>query len=283
MDWLSAVAQCRSSNTSCVVVMITSVAGSAPRTVGTRMVVTLDSVSGTIGGGALELEGIGHARALIECSSANGGDHALVSARQFNLGTALSQCCGGVVSLQFDCHYANNFVLHVFGAGHVGQEVARLALRLPCIAVIHDAREEWLEKVNAIVASEHDQIGTVQVQHLDSNVHAHVEALAPSAYFLVMTHSHEMDMEIVEAVLSRNDSIFCGLIASGSKAAKFRNRLKRKGFSDEEINQLSAPLGERISTGNTPMEVAIAGVSDVLTARERVKTAASGLHGLTLE
>jgi len=262
--------------------MITSVAGSAPRTVGTRMVVTLDSVYGTIGGGALELEGITHARALIDCSTSNGCNEELVSTRQFNLGKELSQCCGGVVSLQFDCHLANDFVLHVFGAGHVGQEVARLALRLPCIAVVHDSREEWLEKVDTIIARGTDKVDTVQTQLLGTNIHAHVEALAPSAYYLVMTHSHEMDMEIVEAVLSRSDAVFCGLIASDSKAAKFRSRLKRKGFIDEEIQQLSAPLGSGICTGNTPIEVAIAGIGDVLTARERLKAASSASQDLAV-
>ncbi|MFK7857445.1 MAG: xanthine dehydrogenase accessory protein XdhC [Granulosicoccus sp.] len=276
MNWLNAIVECRSSNTSCVVVMVAGLTGSAPRAVGTRMVVTLDKVYGTIGGGALELEGISHARALIDCSGADGSHEHLVSTREFNLGKELSQCCGGVVILQFDCHFANDFVLHVFGAGHVGQEVARLALRLPCSAVIHDTRTEWLETVDTVIAGDNAPVGTVKTQHMDRNIHEYVEALAPSAYYFVMTHSHELDLDIVEAVISRADAVYCGLIASHSKAAKFRNRLKRKGFNDAEIQQLSAPLGQGVKTGNTPMEVAIAGIGDVLTVREQ------GLKGVLM-
>ena len=268
MDWLRALTDCKSSNTSCVVVMITSVAGSAPRTVGTRMLVTGDKLYGTIGGGALELEGISHARALIDHSTVGGGDEALVSTRELVLGKELSQCCGGSVVLQFDCHLANDFILHVFGAGHVGQEVTRLALRLPCVAVIHDTRAEWLACVDCIVADDKEQVDTVTTRHMGVNTYEYIDALGKGAYFLVMTHSHELDMEVVEAVLSCSDAAYCGLIASNSKAAKFRNRLKRKGFDNSELQRLTAPLGRGVSTGNTPMEVAISGVGDVLTARE---------------
>ncbi|MFK7993785.1 MAG: xanthine dehydrogenase accessory protein XdhC [Granulosicoccus sp.] len=271
MDWLKALYDCRSSNQSCVVVMIAQVEGSAPREVGTRMVVTDCTVFDTIGGGAVELEGIAHARALLHQSATSTHQPALITTREINLGKELAQCCGGKVTLQFDCHLSNSFVLHVFGAGHVGQEVARLALRLPCVAVIHDTREEWLERVDNIVAVENKQPETVKTQQMDLNTHDYIESLDGAAFYLVMTHSHELDMDIVEAILSRSDAIYCGLIASDSKAAKFRNRLKRKGFEDAEIQRLSAPLGLHISTGNTPMEVAIAGMSDVLNLRQELQ------------
>lgn len=272
MDWLTALCHCRRDNTSCVVVMVVHVAGSAPRTVGTRMVVTNKHVYGTIGGGALELEGITHARALMDCCSLSTASSQAVCTRAFNLGKELSQCCGGKVELQFDAHMANNFKLHVFGAGHVAQEIARLALRLPCVAVFHDTRAEWLARIDGLVERDNESVVAPQVSTclMSTNAYQHIEALSPSSYFLVMTHCHELDMEVVEAVLSRGDAAYCGLIASRSKATKFRNRLQRKGFENEEIAQLTAPIGTGVSTGNTPMEVAIAGVSDVLTARQRV-------------
>jgi len=268
MDWLKGLSACRSSNTSSVIVMITKVSGSAPRTVGTRMLVTARKIFGTIGGGALELEGISHARALIDTSMTSAQAHSLVTRSEFALGKELSQCCGGVVELQFDCHFAIDYVLNVFGAGHVGQEVTRLALRLPCVTVIHDTRKEWLACVDNIIAREENQIGIVTTRLMDINAYQYIETLNTAAYYLVMTHSHELDMDIVEAVLSCADAAYCGLIASDSKAARFRNRLKRKGFADAEIKRLTAPLGRNVSTGNTPMEVAVAGVSDVLSCRK---------------
>ena len=267
MDWLQALVDCRSRNISCVVVMIVSVEGSAPRSQGTRQVVTETQVFGTIGGGALELEGIDYARALLHKGSEN--LQSVISSRSINLGPDLAQCCGGTVELQFDCHFASAFMLHIVGAGHVAQEVLRIALRLPCVVSVHDARLDWLNKADALIAQRSGLPGAVTTQLITENIHTHIEALSPAAFFLVMTHSHELDMEVVEAVLSRNDAVYCGLIASKSKAARFRSRLKRKGFSHEELNQLTCPLGENVKTGNTPMEVAVAAMSDVLTAREQ--------------
>ena len=270
MDWLDALTHSRANNLSCVVVMITDVTGSAPRSVGTRMVITADHTYDTIGGGALEMEGISHARALLNCHEHKDSANDLISTRCINLGAELSQCCGGKVSLQFDCHFANDFILHVFGAGHVAQEVVRLALRLPCITVVHDVRADWLSQVDDLLSAESSATTAVTTRLIDTGVFPYIEKLQPLAYYLVMTHSHEMDMEVVEAVLSRADAAYCGLIASRSKAAKFRNRLKRKGFNTTETERLTAPLGQGVKTGNTPMEVAVAGVGDVLTARAKV-------------
>ena len=72
-----------------------------------------------------------------------------------------------------------------------------------------------------------------------------------------MTHSHELDQQYVEAILSRKDTAFLGLIGSESKAAKFRNRLKRKGFSDSELDRIACPVGLTDTPGKKPAEVAM--------------------------
>jgi xanthine dehydrogenase accessory factor len=60
-------------------------------------------------------------------------------------------------------------------------------------------------------------------------------------------------------------------IASDSKALSFKKRLQRKGFTDRELQQLTAPLGKSVETGNSPMEVAIAVCADLLTTRQRLR------------
>lgn len=279
MNWLEALNHYKRTNTSCVLVMITHVEGSAPRSVGTRMLVSADNIFDTLGGGALELEAISHARALL----ANKTQNVAISARTLSLGAELSQCCGGRVTLQFDCQFANSFVLHVYGAGHVAQEVARIAQRLPCVTTFHDSREDWLGRLVQAVSHSttepgdscncwiagHDANASISTKLLESNTYAAIEACQANAYYIVMTHSHELDFELIEAVLSRGDAAYCGLIASRSKAARFRNQLKRKGFTASEVSGLTAPLGLQVQTGNLPMEVAIAAIGDVLTARQQ--------------
>lgn len=267
MSWLDALARHERAGTPCVVVTIEAVRGSAPRGVGTRMTVGAAEFAGTIGGGALERAALEHARALLLDDVGKGElrEDAIATASSlatFPLARALSQCCGGEVTLRFELHPGIDFRVEVFGAGHVARELARLLLRLPCRATFHDPRDEWLERLATLEGGER-----LATRRLDENVHAAVEAGPAEAYWLVMTHSHELDLDVVEAVLSRGDSRYCGLIASRSKAASFRGRLARKGFADEEIARLTAPLGQRVRTGNTPMEVAIAAAADVLDAR----------------
>lgn len=264
MNWLGALSQCAVQNLSCVLITVVESEGSAPRVLGTRMVVTENDFVDTLGGGALEHEAIEHARNLLTAKLPG----PVITHRHFVLGSDLTQCCGGKVKLQFDCQWANDFVVHVFGAGHVAQEVARVVQRLPCRATFHDSRQEWLDKLNVCLDVEISSAPTsVTTSKLSENIHITVEACQPESYFMVMTHSHELDMELVEAILTRGDSRYCGLIASKSKAASFRSRLKRKGFMHSELARLTAPLGQHFQTGNTPMEVAVAAVSDLLHLR----------------
>ncbi len=285
MSVFAALEACRQRNEAAVLVTIVSVEGSAPRGEGVRMLITATDVLGTIGGGALEHAALVHAHHLLLEDEYT----ACVQVREWTLGKALSQCCGGRVSLMFDRVPACNFICEVFGAGHVGQEVAMLLRRLPCIATIHDSRDVWLNYlVKHADVSDRGQLdvdlhldrstspdpGVVRTHHHDDNVFAAVEDCAAGSYYLVMTHSHERDLELVEAILARGDAAFCGLIASRSKAQAFRSRLARKGFAATELEQLTAPLGARIQTGNTPMEVAIAAIADVLDTRA-ARTAAA--------
>src|SRR4051812_46308074 len=78
-----------------VLVSVHETAGSAPREAGTWMAVFRDTVTGTIGGGHLELQAIEEARGRL---SGTGGEAVL----RYPLGPALGQCCGGVVHLRFE-------------------------------------------------------------------------------------------------------------------------------------------------------------------------------------
>lgn len=280
MNWLKALTQHAEDNISCVLITVIESTGSAPRVVGTRMVVTSDGFDDTVGGGALEHGAIEHAQYLLQTAK----HEPLITQREFTLGADLTQCCGGRVTLQFDCHWANDFTLHVFGAGHVAQEMARIVQRLSCRTTFYDGRAQWLEKLNSCVDSQSSSTHAyVSTNLITENPYTLVEQCPANSYFAIMTHSHELDMELVEAVLSRRDALYCGLIASDSKAASFRSRLKRKGFSEEELQGLTAPLGRHSDTGNTPMEVAVATVADVLHIRQGVLTQQSEHAAATTE
>lgn len=256
MIWLDALHDNIKNGQACVLVTITDVVGSAPRTVGSRMLVNMNGAVDTIGGGALEQQAIDYSMGLLKSAS----PISIVEPRTSVLGAELSQCCGGKITLNYEYHPARKLNIVVFGAGHVAQSVAVLLRELACRVQFFDSRAEWLEKLPVSPVAQ----GVVSANTLGSNPFLTVEQCPDNAYFLVMTHSHELDFDLVEAILSRGDSAYCGLIASKSKAARFKTRLYRKGFTDSEIRKLTAPIGAQLRTGNLPMEVAIAAVSEIL-------------------
>src|SRR4051812_15091778 len=114
--------------------------GSTPRESGTRMWVGASEIRGTIGGGNLEYTALKIAREMLLSGESE-------RQRRFVLGDTLGQCCGGNVTLAFRRTEAieekeNRFDVVLFGAGHVGKEVARILERLPCRLTWVDPRPD---------------------------------------------------------------------------------------------------------------------------------------------
>ena len=94
-DWITTLAAQNATGDPAVLVTVVAAKGSVPRRPGTRMIVTADTLHGTIGGGHLEYKAIDIARGVI----ANRGASAL---HRFPLGASLGQCCGGLAQLLFE-------------------------------------------------------------------------------------------------------------------------------------------------------------------------------------
>ncbi len=253
MNWVEAIARLTAGNRGFVVVTVLETRGSAPRDRQSKMVVTGDASHDTIGGGNLEFRAIEHARGLL--SRGQPGNERQV----YTLGEDLSQCCGGRAELLYECFPACDFLVALFGAGHVGRALVRILAGLPCRVTWFDSREDVLSASMA----ESGLPGNVISRFMD-NPHCAVEELPPGTRCLVMTHSHEIDFELVEAMLSRDDFPYCGLIGSRSKSVSFRKRLSRKGFSDAELARLTSPIGVDLGGGKLPMEVAVSVAAQLL-------------------
>ena len=233
----------------CVEVLVVEVLGSAPREAGTRMWVTATELHGTIGGGNLEYTALKIAREMLLSGEAR-------RERKLALGDSLGQCCGGSVRLRFSLQEAvgqdakPGMRVVLFGAGHVGKEVAAILGRMPCTLTWIDPRPDIFPQqvcANTKVVIEEEPAWMVDE--------------APSgALYLVMTHSHALDLEVVERVLRRNDFAFLGLIGSETKAAKFRARLKAKKV---DCSRLVCPIG-LFKAGKHPAEVAVSAVAQLL-------------------
>jgi xanthine dehydrogenase accessory factor len=223
--------------------------GSAPREAGTRMWVGPADTHGTIGGGNLEYTALKIAREMLLSGETS-------HQRKFVLGDTLGQCCGGHVTLAFTKvgtieREPEEFHVVLFGAGHVGKEVALILERLPCHLTWVDPRpDQFPPETTARVVIEDEPIFAV-------------DDAPPNALYLVMTHNHALDLEIVARVLQRKDFGFLGLIGSKTKAAKFRSGLKARGI---DASRLVSPIG-LFKAGKHPVEVAVSAVAQLLQER----------------
>ncbi len=121
----------------------------------------------------------------------------------------------------------------LYGAGHVGQAVARVLAALPIQLTWIDSRAELLPS---------DISPSVNAQVADDPV-ATVADAPPGTRFVVMTHSHALDYQLCKAVLDRSDQAWLGLIGSTSKSVRFRSRLLDDGVSQDRVASLVCPIG----------------------------------------
>lgn len=243
---------------SVVEILVVETQGSAPREADTRMWVDADAARGTIGGGNLEYTALQIAREMLLSGEAQ-------RERRFALGDSLGQCCGGSVVLRFSLknrieqEREIDLPMVLFGAGHVGKEVARILGRLPC-------RLTWIDSRPEVFPAEVDANVRVVIEEEAAWM---VDEAPAGAYYLVMTHSHALDLEIVERVLRRRDYRFLGLIGSATKAAKFRARLRAKNIDPEG---LVCPIG-LVKAGKHPAAVAVSAVAQLLALSATVTSA----------
>jgi xanthine dehydrogenase accessory factor len=233
--------------------------GSVPRETGTRMLVAADAVAGTIGGGHLELQAIERARQRLADGATAADDWAVA------LGPSLGQCCGGALVLRTQPLSTASlaawpepqlrFFLQLYGAGHVGRAIVRLLAGIDC-------RVQWIDEREAEFppGPVPSHIETVCVEPVEAEVRAAPEG----AHYLVLTHSHDLDLRIIEAILRRGDFAFCGLIGSQTKRARFVHRFEQRGVPPEAIARLTCPIGVPGIVGKEPEVLAVAVVAQLL-------------------
>jgi len=332
-DWLHTLQRVGERGLDCVLVTVTSGQGSIPREAGAKMLVAVDAIHGTIGGGELEFQATGIARNLLRA----GGKET----RRFPLGADLGQFCGGAANLVFErvspgaawvevlaawqeagdpCVLATpalgegrllvranatwgslgagtadaqaagiahrllvdpdrtprlvtledgtavlfeplqpaDFHVVVFGAGHVGRALVRVLGTLPCRVTWVDSRAAEFPRA----APENVRVA------LTDTPAGEVAAARPGSYFLVMTHSHALDLELVETILKRGDFAYCGMIGSQTKRRTFGNGLAKHGVPAATIARLTCPIGIPGIKGKEPGTIAVAAAAQLLEHRE---------------
>jgi xanthine dehydrogenase accessory factor len=253
--FLTQLSKLKELGTTCVVVTMVNVRGSAPQEVGARIIVGSDGLLfGTVGGGKVETKAISMARELLN------DEDRLHHYVDWNLQTDVGMTCGGVVGFFFEKVLPqSNWKIAVFGAGHVAQELVRLLLKLDCDITCIDPRAEWLDKL-----PNHFRLKKIHTDEMKSVL----KFLHPKTFITSVTMGHAFDLPILTEAMTSFNFPYIGAIGSDSKARVLKNDLKKNGLDEKLIANLHCPIGEPFGN-NQPVEIAISIVSQLITFRDQ--------------
>lgn len=265
-NWVNAIQHLQERGSNFVLLTLLGARGSTPRASGTKMVVSAQQNFGTIGGGHLEYKAIEIASKLLEAPC----DQQHIE--HFPLGASLGQCCGGSTTVLFESFNSCKFNIMLFGAGHVGLALSDILRQLPCKLHWVDNREGQhpVQPGNNIIPLVSDQPAQ------------EVADMPAGSDFLIMTHNHQLDFEILEAVLKRGDARYIGLIGSETKWRRFKLRLQHKGYEPEFYQHVHCPIGLAEVPGKRPIEVAVSIAGELIALNHQDEPARTNQAGVPL-
>lgn len=234
---------------------VVSVRGSAPRHAGARMLVWEDGhIQGTVGGATLEMRVIEHAReALAQRRSRL--ERYVFSTQEDPESVGL---CGGMVEVFIEV-LEPQATLYILGAGHVARPLAVMADLLGMRLFVVDDRPEYAHP-------EHFPAGA-RIERVDYDEASGELSPLPvpgygSTYVVVATWGWD-EPALAQILAWDPPPAYIGLVASKTKARVIRERLIERGFAQEAVAAIRAPVGLDLGS-ETPQEIALAILAEVV-------------------
>lgn len=146
------------------------------------------------------------------------------------------------------------------GAGHISQQIARMAQYLDFELAVIDDRSEFANTERF----------PMPCQLLCMPFLAALERLGSesSDYYVIVTRGHTFDQDCLEYIL-RGRYAYVGMIGSRGKVAATMDALKKAGFSQKELNGVHAPIGLAIGA-QTPAEIAVSILAQLVQVRSEL-------------
>ena len=148
-------------------------------------------------------------------------------------------------------------MLYVFGGGHVGGEIGRLAKNVGFQVILVDDRPYFANP------DRHPEVDECVADEVDS-----VFARLPSddqIYIVAATRGHQHDEIVVEHAIARRVR-YIGMLGSERKKMILWQRIQTRGGSREGLEQVYAPIGLDIGA-DTPEEIAVSVVAELIQVR----------------
>lgn len=238
---------------SLVLATVVEVAGSSPRDEGAKMVVLPDgALVGTLGGGSLESQVLADA---LECLRSQTS-----ALKSYDLSeSGLGMKCGGRVQVFLEpvCPARR---LVIFGGGHVGKAIARLAVEAGFATEVVDDRPEHLDP-SAYPAR-------VRLIKTDAGFREGYDALRALDFAVVVTREADLDADL--AGRCAGTCAYAGVMGSLRKLAFIKKRLSSAGVPQETIEKIRCPMGLDIGS-DTPMEIAFSVMAELIALRASLR------------
>jgi len=230
-------------------VFIADYKGHSARHEGAAMLVADDgSFIGTVGGGSLEKFAIEKALEFIK--RGRGG------IIEISATSEIGSACGGAVTLYIKVVPPSE-ILVVFGAGHVGSSLSKLASQLGFKVLIVDDREEFATKERFPEASE------VIIAKPDEAILKIPKG--DNVYVTIMYYSADAELQILRELL-KFDFKYIGVVASPVKTLKYLDALY-KDYPEDKLKNIRAPMGLDIGGGEEPIDIALSIMAEIQAVR----------------
>ncbi|WP_298719747.1 xanthine dehydrogenase accessory protein XdhC [uncultured Oceanisphaera sp.] len=259
-NWIQVLAELERKGEPCVLVTVVEHKGSTPRDSGTKMLVTEQGCYATIGGGHLEYKALQLARNMLQQGEQQ------MKVERFNLGASLGQCCGGMATIMLEPVVRARHHLVLFGAGHVAKALVHILATLPFrITWIDEREDEFPTELPAGVS-----------KLVSDDPVAEIDGQPAGSFYLVMTHNHQLDLELCARILKRGDARYFGVIGSRTKRKRFDYKLKERGFDEAALARMICPIGLPEVIGKHPAEIAVSVAGELIAAYQQPAASATG-------
>jgi xanthine dehydrogenase accessory factor len=228
------------SNDQCAAICIlVDYKGSTPRKTGAKMIVFHDGkIIGSIGGGNIEKQVITDAQESISKNQA-------FKKIYYNSTDRLINCPGEIEVYIEPVSLIPK--LFIFGAGHIGAALSKIALELGFNISVFDNRIGIFENFKSINVNiiPHDYSHSIDNAIFDNNT-----------YIVIATSDHSTDEDILSRVAKKTHA-YIGMVGSKGKVESIRKKLlENSTLTIDELNSIDMPVGIKFKA-ITPEEIAI--------------------------
>jgi xanthine dehydrogenase accessory factor len=234
-------------------VTIVSSTGSTPQRVGAKMLVYADGRTvGTIGGGCYENDAFWKAREVIKGRKPLNVRYELTD----DIAEESGLICGGQMDVFIEPVEPSPDV-YIFGAGHVGYALGRMAFDTGFRVHVIDDREKFAsterfgDGIDVIV----DDIPTWLQTH----------TLPATAYAVIVTRGHKHDLDALRSLVQASLR-YVGLIGSRAKVKRIFDALRAEGMTVDTLKSVHAPIGLDIGA-ITPQEIAVSILAELIAVK----------------